>query len=508
MALRVSQRNMYNSMINRMNNNLTAYMKSHLQSSTQKKVNKPSDDPYGASQIMRSYAQLEAITSYKDNLSMATGWLKQADGVLSMVDTSLQKLIGILEQGATGTYSDEQRRSMGLEARQILEQMLTYANADFNGSYLFGGHKTDSSAFVLAHHAHSNHADMAGVEYSVKGNPAYTTVIQFTGNGNLDDPIPPTFRYSQDGGDTWQVGSWNLGPPRTMQCGPDVDIELDNITGVPVTAVNPSNKNEGGNGTWIYVRPTAEYKGDTNNPTVVQSYPYTNPVGAQASGVFNRDVAVRIDNVAGGTIYYSYSTDDGTSWTHGEAADTHPRKLYVAGGFLNLDNPPTAGNQFIIRPHRADVNLNIGPNGAMLTINNVGCDVFGGIYAPPFSTGGAQPVMQNDPASNLFEVLGKAVGYLETNNQSGCQEALAAINENVIGKINEARTSLGARVNRSDEIKYQLGQKELAENSRLVDLEDADLSELMTRMAQQELAYRTVLQSSSMIMQISLLNFI
>lgn len=508
MALRVTQRNMYSNMVNRMNNNLTAYMKSHEQSSTQKKVNKPSDDPYGASQIMRSYTQLNAITSYKDNLSMASGWLSGADNALSMVDTSLQKLIGVLEQGSTGTYSAEQRRAMGMEARQALEQMLSYANADFNGSYLFGGHKTSTSPYVLAHHAHSNHPDMAGVQYSVKGNPAYTTVIQFTANGNLDDVPPPAFRYSQDGGITWQAGSWSAGPPQTMQCGADVDVELYNIAGVPVTAVDPNNDNEGDNGTWIYVRPTAEYQGDTNNPTVVQTYPYTATVTGSASGVFTRDVAVRIDNVAGGNIFYSYSTDDGSTWTQGQASDTAPHKLYVAGGFLNLSGTPSAGEQFIIRPHRADVNLNIGPNGATLTINNVGTDIFGGIYAPPFSTGGAQPVMQDSPSSNLFEVLGKAVGYLETNNQSGCQEALDAINNSVVAKINEGRTSLGARVNRADEIKYQLGQKEIDENARLVDLEDADLSELMTRMAQQELAYRTVLQSSSMIMQISLINFI
>lgn len=508
MALRVTQRNMYTNMIGRMNNNLSAYMKTHEQSSSQKKVNRPSDDPYGASQIMHSYTQLNAINSYKDNLSMATGWLKQADNALSMVNTSMEKLIGLLEQGSTGTYNAEQRKDMGMQARQILEQMLTYANADFNGRYLFGGHKTDSSAYVLAHHAHSNHPDMAGVEYSVKGNPAYTTIIQFTQNGNLDDVPPPEFRYSQDGGDTWQTGTWSAGPPQAMHCGPDVAIELDNIAGVPVQAVDPANIKETDNGTWVYVRPTAEYKGDTNNPSVVQSYPYTNPVGAEASGVFNRDVAVRIDRVDGGKIFYSYSTDDGSSWTAGEAADTNPRKLYVAGGFLNLDATPTVPSQYIIRPHRADINLNIGPNGATLTINNIGCDIFGGLYAPPFSNSGAQPVMENNLDSNLFEVLGKAVGYLETNNQSGCQEALDAINNGVASQISQARTSLGARINRADEIKFQLEQKVLDENDRLSSLEDADLSELMTRMAQQELAYRTVLQSSSMIMQISLINFL
>lgn len=510
MALRVTQRNMYSNMLNRMNNNLSAYMKTHLQSSTQKKVNKPSDDPYGASQIMHSYSQLSAIEQYKDNLGMASGWLKQADGALAGVDTSLQKLIGLLEQGATGTYSEEQRRNMGIEARQTLEQMLTAANSKFNGRYIFGGHKTDESAFTLTYHAHSRDAALDGVQFNVKGHPPYTTVVQFTEDKALDAAPPPTFRYSIDGGETWTAGTWSAGTPPTMQCGPDVDIELKNITGVNVTAADTTSRNE--TGTWLYVRPTAEYHGDTNSPTVVQSYPYTASANGSASGVFNRDVAVRVDNVAGGKIYYSYSTDDGTSWTAGEAEDTHPRKLYVAGGFLSLDNSPAGGEQYIIRPHRANIDLSIGPN-ASLTINNVGCDVFGGIYAPPFSDGWAQPAMDNSPNRNLFEVLGKAVGYLETNCQSGCQEMLAALNGKskdggVVAQISRVRADIGARINRADEIAYQLDQMKLGENSRLMDLEDADLSELMTRMSQQELAYRTVLQSSSMIMQISLLNFI
>lgn len=503
MAIRVTQRNLYSNVTNRMNSNLSAYMETHLQSSTQRKVNKPSDDPYGASQIMRSYSQLNAISQYEDNLNMASGWLSQADSVLSMVGTSLESFIALLEQGATGTYNAQQRQDMGMQAREILEQMLTYANTKFNGSYIFGGQQTDSTAYVLSHHANSNDTALADVQYSVTGSPAYSMVIQFTQNGNLDDPTPPTFEYSLDGGDTWLAGTWTVGPPNVMHCGGDVDIALDNITGVAVTAVDRSNPNETDNGTWMYVRPTAEYLGDTNDPTVVQTYPYTNPVGASASGTFSRDVAVRIDNVAGGTIFYSYSTDNGVSWTTGEAADTPPRKLYVAGGFLNLDNSPTTGNQFIIRPNRADINLTVGTGGATLTINNVGSDVFGGLYSAPFSTDGAQPV--DDP--NLFEVLGKAVAYLETNSQQGCAAALDDVRE-VLAHINTTRTSIGARINRGSEISFQLEQRTLDENERLSYLEDADLSELMTRLSQQELAYRSVLQSSSMIMQISLINFL
>lgn len=504
MAIRISQRQIHSSMVSRMNDNLSAYMKTHLQSSTQKKVNKPSDDPYGASQIMNSHAQLTAIEQYKDNLSMASGWLTTAGGVLGQVNTSLTRLVEIMEQGVTGTYTAEQRDILATEVRTMFGQMLTAANSKFNGRYLFGGHKTDSTAFVETLHINARDPQMDGVQYNVKGSLSKTAIVQFTEDKALDAVPPPTFRYTLDNGKTWTTGSWTAGPPQTMNCGSDIDIELFNITGVNVSAVTDLTSSTE-TGTWLYVRPSAEYKGDTNNPTVVQSYPYTSPVGASASGVFNRDVSVRIDNVAGGKIFYSYSTDDGTSWTSGDAPDTPPRKLPIAGGFLNLDNSPTVGSQFVVRPHRADIDLTIGPN-ASITINSIGCDIFGGLYAEPFSEKGAQPVM-DDVSRNLFEVMGKAIAFLETNGQTGAQEIFAQV-KSCIEQVTKAETTMGARINRVDTIKYQLEQMKLDENSRLADIEDADLSEIMTKLSQQELAYRSVLQSSSMIMQISLLNFL
>jgi flagellar hook-associated protein 3 FlgL len=220
-------------------------------------------------------------------------------------------------------------------------------------------------------------------------------------------------------------------------------------------------------------------------------------------------------------VIYSYSSDDGSTWTQswapvGDSSATPPTttKLAVAGGLLNLDNIDTIitgtgiddldGSQFIIRPHRADIDLAIGPN-ASITVNNVGCDVFGGLFEPPFATNGAQPV--GDPRQNLFEVIGKAIAFLETNSQTGAQEILDMCME-VDSHIGVMRATIGARMNRTEAIAFQLDSLEIDENDRLSSLEDVDLSELMIRLSQQQLAYQSVLQSSSMIMQMSLMDYL
>ncbi|MDR2051526.1 MAG: flagellar hook-associated protein FlgL [Deltaproteobacteria bacterium] len=524
MISRVSQRQIYSNLLTGMNSTLSAYMDSYLQSSTQKKVNKPSDDPYGTSQIMASNTRLGSLSQYKDNLSMAQGWLEQGESTLGQVQTELSRVITLLQQGASGTYSGANRESAGYEMREIMEEMLSYANTKFNGRYIFAGHKTDSSPYVMTLGAHSRDAALADVKYDVSGGLSQSAIIQFidepptlTPGASLPLSGQPAFRYSTDGGDSWHAGSWGGSDTLLLNAASNntgVEVKLENYAGVSVTVPDPDAVNE--TGTWIYVRPAVEYTGDTNDNLVIPSVAQSYPAGAAASaaGVFKRDVAVRIDGVdaVSNQVTYSYSLDDGVSWAQGLTAPMpsppgpgNPVRLPVEGGFLEIPAVPTAGDQFIIRPHRADIDLHIGSDSS-ITINNVGLDIFGGLYSLPFSSGVAFP----EPADlnkNLFEVLGRAVAFLETNSQTGCQETLDFCME-LDQHLSSARATMGARLNRVEAAGYQVESLTLEENDRLSSLEDVDLSELMTRLSQQQLAYQSVLSSSSMIMRLSLLDYL
>lgn len=60
----------------------------------------------------------------------------------------------------------------------------------------------------------------------------------------------------------------------------------------------------------------------------------------------------------------------------------------MPGGFLTLSsnggNALTAGNQFVIRPRTGKIMVEIGA-GEAIQVNNIGKDVFGGIYQDPDS---------------------------------------------------------------------------------------------------------------------------
>ncbi|MDR1124687.1 MAG: flagellar hook-associated protein FlgL [Deltaproteobacteria bacterium] len=511
MALRISQRQMYTTMVYGMNSNLSSLMDLHAQNTTQKKVNKPSDDPYGSAQILQSHNTLAAITQYQDNLNMAKGWLNTADGVLEQVQEQLVELQGILQQGANGTLNDEQRKNLAFKARGILDQLINLANTKFSDRHVFAGHKTDQPAYARSLSVTTRDANIADVDFKISGNTDHSIVVQFTSGGYVSDTPPPAFRYSDDAGATWKTGSWtNNGVNNVMDCG-GVQMEaFVNGSAELVTSVDPNLEYENNNGTWLYIKPTAVYLGDTNDTQVVQLYPAAGSTGTgSVKGAFSQDVAVRLDEASGAEARYSYSLDNGRTWTSATVnySGAGPVDLVLPGGVLSLNNPnfptpPDPGEQYMIKPYRADITLNIGSN-ASIVVNNVGKDVFGGIYEAPFSQEGAQPAS----GINMFEVVGEAIAFFESNGQQGCQETLAKL-EKVMEHVVGYRTQNGAKVNQTSSIEKQLEYLQYDEEGRLSTIEDADLSELLTKLSQQQLAYNTVLKSSSMIMQLSLVNFL
>jgi flagellar hook-associated protein 3 FlgL len=141
----------------------------------------------------------------------------------------------------------------------------------------------------------------------------------------------------------------------------------------------------------------------------------------------------------------------------------------------------------------------------------VGKDIFGGLFQsydmkmsnPPVAS---QPVWGGD-ARNLFEVAARLVAFTECNNQEGiqqCLEDLTTAHQTVM----TAAAKIGGKENRLEITKQVLGYQKLDKEERLSYVEDVDLTELLTRLAQQELAYSTVLKSSAMIMQLNLTKFI
>lgn len=516
--MRVSQQMLYNTYVSNMNKSLSDLVDTNIQSQTQKRVNKPSDDPIGMARILDHREALASISQYRDNISTAKGWLNLSDTTLTQLSTIITRAKALCEQAAPSTVTRENREQMSYEIRQLFGQMINLSNTEFDGKSIYAGHKVDQNAFEETLWMTTNDPAVGEKKFTIQGASEKSLLVQFTSSGTVGtDNLE--YRFSKDGGKTF-VTKQLTAPQTTLDLG---GVTLDLEAGTPVKANAADNTNDT-NGTWLWVRPTARYKGDDEDGATVSGIKTTLSGGnTKAEGAFPKDVVVRIDNATdlASNIEYSFSLDGGTTWVKGnsKSADGTASNavLVVPGGTLTIasngGNALASGAQFIIRPDMADIDFQIQENEEV-QVNDVGKDIFGGIYKAPGQSG-SSPVFSHSSevtsnagdSNNLFETMGNLIAFLETNNQEGigdCLEALKKSHQQVLTKA----ADVGGRETRLSVADNVLSSLQIDEKERISSIEDADIGELMTKLSQQQIAYQAVLKSSSVIMKLNLMDFV
>ena len=557
MVMRVTQQMLYSNSVGYINSSLSDLMDLNLQASSEKRINRPSDDPTASAQILALRDGLSSMTQYQENLSTAKGWLNLSDQTLLQVSTLITQAKELAEQAATGTYDGTNREQISYQMSSLFDQILELANTEYQGNSIYAGQKTDSNAFEKVLWMTTNDAEFTdNCTFSIEGNSDSTVLLQFydtSGAAAAGDSI--TFasgrvgvRFSTDGGDTFEEGTVSAlssnGGVRIELPGSGASVVLSGVSATTAVKANSDDTNDTA-GTWAWLRPSARYTGDDEDGADVTAYGTgSSLLSAEASGNFStNNIVVRIDNdTAVGmneVIEYSYSLDGGISWTTGNktSADTTSNSAVISippGGILNLSsngsNQVQPGQQFVVKPRTADINLKIS-DSASVTINDVGKDIFGGLYVDPSYTqaaGGERISMTSSNAtvsfadanqattvygsnaygsSNLFETMGNLVAFLETNNQDGVARMLANLDE-CQSQVLSAAANVGSRETRVTTTKTFV--ENLANNieDQRSSLEDVDVAELMTKLNQAEIVYEAVLRSSSSIMKMSLMDYI
>ena len=146
--MRISTEQIYTTGINNM---LTQQQKVlNLQnqlSNNGQRVNTAADDPVAAAQIELLNQTISMSQIYKQNNQSATSSLNLEDGVLGSIVTSIQTLQQLQVQAGNITLSKADRQAIGVQANNILEQLLSYANSTgINGEYIFSGSKSNTPA--------------------------------------------------------------------------------------------------------------------------------------------------------------------------------------------------------------------------------------------------------------------------------------------------------------------------------------------------------------------------
>lgn len=253
--MRISTSQMQLDAINSLLDRQSELNKTQVQVATGRRVLTPADDPVASANTLSLNQTKEMTSRYLTNAQAAEARLNIEEGVLIGVGDSLHRLREIAIQGNNDANTNNDRKFLAAEVRQIIDELLGLANTkDQNDDYLFSGYSGSTKPFA------QNAA--GGFDY-----------------------------YGDEGQRLIQIG-----PSRQVadsDSGTDVFRAIKNGNGIFQTQDNPANT---GTGIMDAGSVTGSFVPDTYTITFTQALP-TDPITYEVTGAVSGVV------IPAGTLY-------------------------------------------------------------------------------------------------------------------------------------------------------------------------------------------------------------
>ncbi len=147
--MQVSTSLMFDRAIDRMGITQDRLSQTQLQLSSGKQVIKPSDAPDESATITRMKSVIERQESYLDTMNAVKDKLAQQESAAKSANDIVIRLKELAVQAANDTNSPADRKYIGIEVRELRDQLLSLANSqDVNGNYIFSGSRVTKQAFA------------------------------------------------------------------------------------------------------------------------------------------------------------------------------------------------------------------------------------------------------------------------------------------------------------------------------------------------------------------------
>src|SRR5262245_21732267 len=127
--MRVSTNAIYRTGIESIQRGQNELSHTQLQMSSGKRILTPSDDPNGAVQALQLRQRIAAVEQFGRNANYATTRLYQEETVLQQMGDALNRVRELTVQAGNATQTDESRRIIAGELRQIRVSLVDMANS-------------------------------------------------------------------------------------------------------------------------------------------------------------------------------------------------------------------------------------------------------------------------------------------------------------------------------------------------------------------------------------------
>jgi len=212
------------------------------QAATGKKLIRPSDDPAAIRPVLSARSQMRATDRFISSLSTAGDRLSNQDAYLDQTENLMVRAKELAINGINGSMSDEDLKTLADEVGYLKTEMLSVANAQVGGQYIFGGYKEDTQPFVedgdvVSYEGDSNikRLEASSGEYvqtNMPGNELFLGQTDLDGDGVMEKTGHDLFGMLTDLERALRGESGEIYNGSEML--PTSDIEL--VSGTPVAA--------------------------------------------------------------------------------------------------------------------------------------------------------------------------------------------------------------------------------------------------------------------------------
>jgi flagellar hook-associated protein 3 FlgL len=173
------------SLLNNLNSSLASLQRTSDELSSGRTILEPSDNPYGASQVIDLQSQLDGLTSYATSTQDAISWENTASSAMSSINDVVAKVRELLVSAANGTNNQSDLNTLGAEVEQLTESVKQDANTQYAGQYVFSGTETTTAPYQAGANDEyqGNHETVSRAIGAGATIPISTDISTLLGNG-------------------------------------------------------------------------------------------------------------------------------------------------------------------------------------------------------------------------------------------------------------------------------------------------------------------------------------
>jgi len=119
------------------------------QAATGSRVNRISDDPSAAYQILNLNMQTNRLGNYIDTITNLIDTLEVSSTAIQAMSSSMTEVQKVISQVSSGTYDQQARERTSQQIDDILEQMILLANSQHLNQYIFGGTNSTVAPYAV-----------------------------------------------------------------------------------------------------------------------------------------------------------------------------------------------------------------------------------------------------------------------------------------------------------------------------------------------------------------------